>query len=265
MTRSDFDGLVCAALLKQHGILDDMLFVHPKDVQDGKVELSANDITTNLPYHPEVHLVLRPPQLRDAARPDDAREPRHDADADSAARVVYDHFGGAEHVPRHRRRPHGGGRQGRRARLRARRDPRALRAGSSCFLMDPRTGLGRFRDFRISNYQLMMQLIDACTTMSVDEILAHARRRRARRALPRATRRRKPRSSAAPRVHGNARGARPARRAGHPPDQPLHDLRAVPAVQHLDPRALGPAAAEHGVRDRQVDPRPLEPRRTSAS
>ena len=52
------------------------------------------------------------------------------------------------------------------------------------------------------------------------------------------------------------RGARPPRRGGHPPDEPLHDLRAVPAVQHLDPRALGPQAAEHGVRDRQVDHRP---------
>ena len=49
VTRSDFDGLVCAALLKEHGILDDILFVHPKDVQDGKVELTSDDITTNLP------------------------------------------------------------------------------------------------------------------------------------------------------------------------------------------------------------------------
>src|SRR3954466_12306695 len=51
VTRSDFDGLVCAALLKHLGILDDILFVHPKDVQDGKVELGPNDVTTNLPYH----------------------------------------------------------------------------------------------------------------------------------------------------------------------------------------------------------------------
>ena len=56
VTRSDFDGLVCAALLKELGILEDILFVHPKDVQDGKVELTANDITTNLPYSPEVGL-----------------------------------------------------------------------------------------------------------------------------------------------------------------------------------------------------------------
>ena len=50
VTRSDFDGLVCAALLKHLGILDDILFVHPKDVQDGKVEIGPNDVTTNLPY-----------------------------------------------------------------------------------------------------------------------------------------------------------------------------------------------------------------------
>lgn len=54
VTRSDFDGLVCAALLKHLGALADVKFVHPKDVQDGKVELGAGDITTNLPYHPGV-------------------------------------------------------------------------------------------------------------------------------------------------------------------------------------------------------------------
>lgn len=40
------------------------------------------------------------------------------------------------------------------------------------FLMDPRTGLGRWRDFTISNYQLMEKLIDACHTMTTEEILA---------------------------------------------------------------------------------------------
>ena len=63
VTRSDFDGLVCAALMKELGMLEDILFVHPKDVQDGKVELTASDVTTNLPYRPEVANVLRPPQL----------------------------------------------------------------------------------------------------------------------------------------------------------------------------------------------------------
>ena len=68
VTRSDFDGLVCAALLKELGMLDDIMFVHPKDMQDGKVEITDRDITTNLPYVPGVHLVVRPPRQRDAAR-----------------------------------------------------------------------------------------------------------------------------------------------------------------------------------------------------
>src|SRR4029453_7173297 len=40
------------------------------------------------------------------------------------------------------------------------------------FLMDARTGLGRFRNFRISNYDLMMELIDACRDHGIDDILA---------------------------------------------------------------------------------------------
>src|SRR5262249_6105664 len=50
VTLSDFDGLVCAVLLKHLNKIDDILFVHPKDMQDGKVEITDHDITTNLPY-----------------------------------------------------------------------------------------------------------------------------------------------------------------------------------------------------------------------
>ena len=99
VTRSDFDGLVCAALLKHLGILDDILFVHPKDVQDGKVELTAHDITTNLPWRPEVHLSFDHHSSELARVPDDAPNRVMAADAASAARVVYDHFGGAARFP----------------------------------------------------------------------------------------------------------------------------------------------------------------------
>src|SRR5437764_15025620 len=58
VTRSAFDGLVCAALLKELGMLDDILFVHPKDVQDGKVDIGPRDITTNLPYAEGAHLAF---------------------------------------------------------------------------------------------------------------------------------------------------------------------------------------------------------------
>ncbi len=39
------------------------------------------------------------------------------------------------------------------------------------FLMDSRTGLGRFKDFNISNYQLMMDLIEYCLEYTIEEIL----------------------------------------------------------------------------------------------
>jgi nanoRNase/pAp phosphatase (c-di-AMP/oligoRNAs hydrolase) len=41
------------------------------------------------------------------------------------------------------------------------------------FLSDPRTGLGRFRDFRISNYSLMEELIDLCRSEPIEKILEH--------------------------------------------------------------------------------------------
>jgi nanoRNase/pAp phosphatase (c-di-AMP/oligoRNAs hydrolase) len=173
VTRSDFDGLVCAALLKKLGMLEDILFVHPKDMQDGNVELVASDITTNLPYVPGVHLAFDHHDS-EVERLGDDKPDNHviDQHAKSAARVVYDYFGGAEVF---------GGEPWDELLWAVDKadsadfteeeilDPTGWILLS--FLMDPRTGLGRFRTFRISNYQLMMQLIDACTEMSVDEIL----------------------------------------------------------------------------------------------
>ena len=171
VTRSDFDGLVCAALLKELGILDDIKFVHPKDMQDGLVELTDKDITTNLPYVPGVHLSFDHHDS-EAIRVEDSPENHVIVPgAKSAARVVYDHFGGA-------------------AVFKAVGEDimaavdKADAADFSredilepqgwdyiSFIMDPRTGLGRFRDFRISNYQLMTQLIDMITERSIEEIL----------------------------------------------------------------------------------------------
>ena len=68
LTRSDFDGIVCAVLLKEMGILDEIKFVHPQDMQDGKVDVSSNDITTNVPYVEGVHLAFDH-HLSEAARP----------------------------------------------------------------------------------------------------------------------------------------------------------------------------------------------------
>jgi nanoRNase/pAp phosphatase (c-di-AMP/oligoRNAs hydrolase) len=174
VTRSDFDGLVCAALLKQMDVLQDVLFVHPKDVQDGKVPLGRNDITTNLPYQPGVHLAFDHHHSETLRLDGTGRRDNHVIwpDAESAARVVYEYYGGSPRFPDISEEMMEAVDKADSAQFALEEilDPQGWVLLN--FLMDPRTGLGRFRDFRISNYQLMMQLIDACTTKTVDEILA---------------------------------------------------------------------------------------------
>jgi nanoRNase/pAp phosphatase (c-di-AMP/oligoRNAs hydrolase) len=171
VTRSDFDGLVCAALLNELNLVDDILFVHPKDVQDGKVELTARDITTNLPYRPEVALSFDH-HASERRRVRSACENRvMVSDAPSAARVVYDYFGGAARFPRVSAEMMEAVDRADAADLEMQDilDPQGWILLS--FLMDPRTGLGRFREFRISNYELMMQLIYSCLDASIEDIL----------------------------------------------------------------------------------------------
>ena len=173
VTRSDFDGLACAMMLKELGLIDEIKFVHPKDVQDGKIALTKNDITTNLPYDPRVgiafdHHASEEERLKAV---ETGGKLVIDPRARSAARVVYNYYGGKAAFPR------------------ISEDlMTAVDKGDSAdftldeilhpsgwvllhYLMDARTGLGRFHEFRISNYALMMELIDYCLEHSIDEIL----------------------------------------------------------------------------------------------
>ena len=173
VTRSDFDGLVCAMMLRELNLIDEIKFVHPKDVQDGKVELSRNDITTNLPYDPRVALAFdhHESEMDRLKAQETGGKLVIDPNARSAARVVYDYYGGKATFPRI-----------------SDELMTAVDKGDSAdftiedilnpkgwvllhYLMDPRTGLGRFRDFHISNYDLMMELIGCCMNHSIDEIL----------------------------------------------------------------------------------------------
>ena len=174
VTRSDFDGLVCAMILKEKGLIGEIKFVHPKDVQDGKVELTANDITTNLPFDPRAGLVFDHHEselIRNAQRAN-ADKYIIDPNAKSAARVVYDYYGGKEGLPRISEELMEAVDKGDSAdfTLEEILDPKGWVLMN--FIMDARTGLGRFHDFRISNYDLMMELIDYCVLHSVDEVLA---------------------------------------------------------------------------------------------
>jgi nanoRNase/pAp phosphatase (c-di-AMP/oligoRNAs hydrolase) len=170
VTRSDFDGLVCAVLLKHLDLIDDILFVHPKDMQDGKIAISDRDITTNLPYVAGAHLAFdhhSSETLRNSGSRDN-----HviDAKAPSAARVVFDHYG-SNRFPVAWNDMMAAVDKGDAARFSREEvlDPAGWNLLN--FLMDARTGLGRFHEFRISNYQLMMDLIEYCRNHGIDEIM----------------------------------------------------------------------------------------------
>ena len=171
VTRSDFDGLVCGALLLEAGIIDSWKFAHPKDLQDGLVEVNENDCLANVPYvegcglwfdhHSSEHERL---QLKGKYKGESRITP-------SCARIIYDYYGGAERFPQF-------------AEIMEAVDK--VDSGNLTvdevmnptgwiligFLMDPRTGLGRWREFSISNYQLMEKLLEDCRVKSTEEILA---------------------------------------------------------------------------------------------
>lgn len=173
ITRSDMDGLVCGVLLKELGIVDEVTFAHPKDMQDGIIKVSDHDITTNLPYAKGVYMGFdhhASETARVIGSPDN-----HIIDtlAPSAARVVYNYFGGEKTFPNISTEMMMAVDKADSAQF-TKEDiltPKGWELLS--FLMDARTGLGRFRDFNVSNYQLMMKLIDFCRTHSdINEILA---------------------------------------------------------------------------------------------
>ncbi len=173
ITRSDFDGLVCAALLRELQMLDDILFVHPKDMQDGLIEVTSRDIISNLPYVPSCHLCFDH-HCSEAIRNGSVVRQNYilDPDADSAARVLFNYFGGSERFTTISKEMMDAVDKADSARF-SREEILAPKYWVMLnFIMDPRTGLGRFRDFRISNYQLMMALVDFCRTHSIKEILA---------------------------------------------------------------------------------------------
>jgi nanoRNase/pAp phosphatase (c-di-AMP/oligoRNAs hydrolase) len=173
ITRSDMDGLVCAVLLKHLDLINDIKFVHPKDMQDGIIEVNSKDITTNLPYVDGVAWAFDH-HLSETTRNETIKN-NHIIlpDAPSAAEVVYQYYGGANVFPERFNDMMDAANKADAAMFTKMDilDPSGWELLS--FLMDSRTGLGRFRDFRISNYDLMMELIDICKDQSIKEIMQH--------------------------------------------------------------------------------------------
>jgi len=172
LTRSDFDGLGCAALLKEKGLIDNIKFVHPKDIQDGKIEVDKNDILANIPYLKGCGLWFDHHSSETERQAYGTYNGLSDTSALSAARVIYEYYGGQK------------------AFNNTHLNDLVLAVDKAdsgnftveqilnpkgwdllSFVMDPRTGLGRYRDYRISNYQLMMDMIEYCRQKNVEEIL----------------------------------------------------------------------------------------------
>ena len=171
VTRSDFDGLACGALLLEAGVIDHWMFAHPKDLQDGLVEINENDCLANVPYVPGCGMwfdhhssEMERLELAGKYKGESRITP-------SCARIIYEYYGGKEKFPNF--------------------DDMMIAvdkvdSGNLTideimnptgwilvgFLMDPRTGLGRWRKFTVSNYQLMEKLMVACKDKSTEEILA---------------------------------------------------------------------------------------------
>lgn len=172
LTRSDFDGLASAVLLVEKGIVDEYKFVHPKDVQEGNVQVTSNDVLANIPYVPgcglwfdhhsseEERLSFKELNFEGDSRP-----------APSAAQVIWDYYGGEKTFNKHFLLLMEGVNKSDSGNLTV--DEILYPEGFILlsYIMDPRTGLGRFKDYRISNYQLMEDMIQYCRTKTVDEIL----------------------------------------------------------------------------------------------
>ncbi|MBR6294540.1 MAG: exopolyphosphatase [Lachnospiraceae bacterium] len=170
ITRSDFDGLACGALLKEVGIVDSWKFVHPKDLQDGLIEITEDDVLANVPFVPGCGLWFDHHSSEFERNQLEGKYKGESRITPSCARIIYEYYGGRERFPQFDdlmeavdkvdsgnltiddvMHPQGW-----------------ILVG---FLMDPRTGLGRWRQFTIPNYLLMEKLMDACRTMSTQEIL----------------------------------------------------------------------------------------------
>ena len=170
LTRSDFDGICCAALLKELGLMDEMVYAHPKDLQDGKVPVGKNDILANVPYVPGCglwfdHHSSEHERLQLAGKFEGSSRI-----APSAARVIHDYYNSEkldkfadmlQYVDKVDS-----------ANLTEEEILNPTGWILLGFICDPRTGLGYQKDYRISNLAFMGELVDHIRTKSIDEILA---------------------------------------------------------------------------------------------
>ena len=249
LTRSDFDGLVCAILLKELGMLGSIEFVHPKDVQDGKIAVTDNDILTNLPYVPGCHLCFDH-HPSEEIRTKDASGPNHILTAwggfrgEGSLQLLWR----PRRISEYQRTNDRGGGQGGLGQIRPRRHSQSAGMGVAFVLDGPADRTRPVPGF--SRFQLPVD--DAA-----HRLLQRAHHRGDSES-PRRAGADRPLSGAPRSIHGSdpalhesawKRGrSRLARRRGDLCRQPVHDLCALSGMRTLDPRHPRTEAAEHSPR-----------------
>ncbi len=170
LTRSDFDGICCAVLLKELGLMDEMVYAHPKDLQDGKIKVDRNDILANVPYVHGCGLWFDHHSSEQERLSLAGKYEGKSTMAPSAARVIHDYYD-SEKLSRFEEMLHFVDTVDS-ARL---TEEEILNPSGWVllgFICDPRTGLGYHKDYRISNLAYMAELVDHIRTKSIAEILA---------------------------------------------------------------------------------------------
>ena len=172
ITRSDFDGLACGALLEYLGLVDEWHFVHPKDIQDGLVKATKNDILANVPYIDGCGLWFDHHSSEEERLGKGVKFEGVSKQAPSCARVIYDYYGGAEKL----------GKFAEMIKYVDKMDSADLTLNEIMqptgwvllgFLVDPRTGLGRIHNFTTSNLDFMKKLArDNTFAKPIEKILA---------------------------------------------------------------------------------------------
>jgi nanoRNase/pAp phosphatase (c-di-AMP/oligoRNAs hydrolase) len=173
VTRSDFDGLVCGMLLKEEGLIDDIQFVHPKDLQDGIFMAESRDVLCNVPYVPGCGMWFDHHSSEQDRVGWNQSVKGVSKKAPSCAGIIYEYLGGETKYPKFKELIQAVDKvdSGQLTQEDIRNPQGWVLLG---FIADPRTGLGRFHEFRISNYNLMLEFINHFRTLSLEEILAHS-------------------------------------------------------------------------------------------
>lgn len=170
VTRGDFDGVVAGALLLEKNLIHDVLFVEPRDMQGGNIVVGPGDITSNLPYQPSVFMSFDH-HSSETERVGEKHNFINDPDAPSAARVIYNYYGGEKDFPEISVELMAAVDRSDTADF-VEEDILAPQEWALLgFILDPRTNLAKFEHFDISHRQFLRDMMVYVRHHPIEEIL----------------------------------------------------------------------------------------------